>query len=247
MSKVLLPLEVAEAFAQSTLRPEAELRVSGEQFTSGGTGLNQFAPPVTISLQDLLFLPRLVRQHRLGPAPAIRGARCAARQSRDSRAAHLSRRGPLQHPSPQHGRGLRLRLGLGREQSRLDTPVTSHRLGSRTYDPSLCRELTRLATLLALEHAASAGSCRLVRDLMSRQAWTGRFAAAFPSSRWSRSSKTGTLAPWPGEFGVVTRDDGVKLSIAATRPSLREPLKPLPSRWAITSLRHSDRQALRPG
>ena len=49
---------------------------------------------------------------------------------------------------------------------------------------------------------------------MQRQVWTSRFASSFPSSAWTRASKTGTLSPWRGEFGVLSRDDGVQLAIA---------------------------------
>lgn len=49
---------------------------------------------------------------------------------------------------------------------------------------------------------------------MRRQAWTTRFAAAFGPPLWTRAGKTGTLQPWRGEFGVVTRRDGMRLAVA---------------------------------
>ena len=49
---------------------------------------------------------------------------------------------------------------------------------------------------------------------MNRQVWTTRFAAAFPSSRWTVASKTGTLSPWRGELGIISNDAGTQLAIA---------------------------------
>src|SRR5690606_33691342 len=90
-----------------------------------------------------------------------------------------------------------------------------------TADPVLDRttrasmaDMVKLGSLLARDQAAHPEACSMVRTLMGRQVWTHRFAAAFPSDRWTRNTKTGTLSPWRGEFGIVTRDDGVKLVLA---------------------------------
>jgi beta-lactamase class A len=49
---------------------------------------------------------------------------------------------------------------------------------------------------------------------MAEQVWTFRFAQAFPAPEWLRASKTGTLSPWRGEFGIVTRRDGARFALA---------------------------------
>lgn len=54
--KVLLALEVADAFARGDLRPDAQLQVAPERHSPGGAGICNFAHPVAISLADLLYL-----------------------------------------------------------------------------------------------------------------------------------------------------------------------------------------------
>ena len=62
-------------------------------------------------------------------------------------------------------------------------------------------------------------------QLMGTQVWTARFATAFPEPDWNRASKTGTLNPWRGEFGIVSRADGATfaLAVAVRRHHRRTP------------------------
>lgn len=213
--KVLLALEVADAFARECLSPDMQVRVSAEQHTPGGAGLNNFAHPVTISLADLLYLCLTLSDNTASDLlleqvghDALQ-ARATALGLETMRIAG-SCRTLLRNAGED--------LGYATEAEAIEAdwaPATDAAdLVLERTTRACAADLARLASLLASEEAAQPQACRLVRDVMRRQVWTSRFGAAFGAPAWTRASKTGTLAPWRGEVGVVTRHDGVQLAVA---------------------------------
>jgi beta-lactamase class A len=213
--KVLLALEVADAFARGTLWPDLRVRVTAEQHSPGGAGLNNFAHPVTISLADLLYLCLTLSDNTASDLlleqvglDALR-ARAKALGLETVRVVGSCR--TLLRTAGED-------FGYATEAEAIaadwaPTTDASDLVLERTARGSTA-DLARLASLLASDQAAWPEACRLVRDVMRRQVWTTRFAAAFTPPAWTRVSKTGTLAPWRGEVGVVTRHDGVQVAIA---------------------------------
>lgn len=215
MYKVLLALEVAAAFSRGELRPDMRCIVSPREHTPGGPGLNQFAHPAVVSLRDLLYLSLAWSDNTASDVLLERVGVDAV----NDRASKLG----LDSLRVVGGCDVLLRragedLGYETESAAVEADWAP-----RTDDADLCLErttrgsaadLARLAALIAQDRAASPAACGLVRDLMRRQVWTARFARGFPTTSWAMASKTGTLTPWRGEFGVLERNDGVKAAIA---------------------------------
>jgi len=213
--KVLLALEVADAFARGNLCPDTQVRVTAEQHTPGGAGLNNFAHPVTISLSDLLYLC-LVLSDNTASDLLLEQVGLDALQARAEALGLETMRvvGSCRTLLRNAGED----FGYATEAEAVDAdwaPTTdaADLVLERTTRASVA-DLARLASLLARDQAARPEACRLVRDVMRRQVWTSRFAAAFCAPAWTRAGKTGTLAPWRGEVGVVTQHDGAQLAVA---------------------------------
>ncbi|PZF86727.1 serine hydrolase [Jiangella anatolica] len=215
MYKVLLALEVAEAFDRGRLRPDAPCVVTPGEHTPGGAGLNRFAHPASVSLRDLLYLALAWSDNTASDVLLERVGLDAV----NDRAARLGL------DSVQVIGGCRLLLRRAGED--LGYPTEDAAVAAdwtpRTDDADLrldrttrgsAADLARLAGLLARDRAASPAACRLVRDLMRRQVWTARFTRGFPKPDWVVTSKTGTLSPWRGEFGVLERADGAAVAVA---------------------------------
>lgn len=215
MYKVLLALEIAEGFVRGDLRADARVQVTKESHSPGGMGLNQFAHPVTLALKDLLYLSLTISDNTASDV-------LLAHTSLDALHARAEALGLDSFHVVADCRTL-LRLagedfGYPSEEAAIEarwTPTTdaTDLTLERTTRGSTA-DLARLAGLIAIEQAAHPDACRLVSGVMQRQMWTPRFASSFPSPTWTVASKTGTLSPWRGEFGVVTRDDGAQLAIA---------------------------------
>jgi beta-lactamase class A len=215
MFKVLLALEVADAFARGDLQPDAQLRVSAEQHCPGGLGLNQFAHPVTISLADLLYLC-LAWSDNTASDLLLEHIGLDALHARAEALGLESVRVVGNCRTLLRNAGEDLGYASEAEAVEADWAPTTDAadlVPDRTTRASTA-DLARLGSLLALEQAARPEACRLVRDLMRRQVWTFRFAGAFSPPAWIRASKTGTLQPWRGELGVVTQRDGAQLAVA---------------------------------
>ena len=215
MYKVLLALEVADAFCNGHLRPDAQLTVTPTQRAPGGTGLNQFAHPTAVSLRDLLFLALAwsdntasdvlldlvgldsvrARAHRLGLETVNIVGGCRTLLSRA-------------------GADLGYASDAEAEASGWRPTTDGPDLSLENTTRASPADLVQLGCLLAEDRAAQPEACRLIRDLMSRQAWKTRFADAFPEPSWSRHTKTGSLSPWRGEFGIVNRQDGLRFALA---------------------------------
>lgn len=215
MYKVLLALEIADAFVRGDLAPGTPCRVSAAEHSPGGQGLNRFSHPVTVSMADLLYLS-------LAWSDNTASDLLLARVSLDALHARAERLG-LETVRVVGGCRTLLAnagedFGYPSEAAAVDAdwaPRTDadDLVLARTTRGSTA-DLARLGRLIALERAAHPGACRLVRDLMRRQVWTSRFASSFRTPAWHLASKTGTLSPWRGEFGLLTRNDGAQLAIA---------------------------------
>lgn len=215
MYKVLLALEIAEGIVRGNLRADAPIRITKESHSPGGMGLNQFEHPVTLALEDLLYLSLTISDNTASDV-------LLAHSSLDALHARAKALGLDSFHVVADCRTL-LRLagedfGYPSEEAAIEatwTPTTdaADLTLERTTRGSTA-DLARLAGLIAIGRAAHPDACRLVSGVMERQMWTPRFKSSFPSPTWTVASKTGTLSPWRGEFGVVTRDDGAQLAIA---------------------------------
>jgi beta-lactamase class A len=215
MYKVLLALEVADAFCDGRLRPDAQLTIPPTQRSPGGTGLNQFAYPTTVALRDLLCLA-LVWSDNTASDLLLDLVGLDAVQARAQR---------LELRSVTVVGGCRTLLSRAGADfgyaSDAEAEATAWRPTAERPDLSLERttraspaDLVQLGCLLDDDRAGAPDACRLVRELMTGQAWKTRFAEAFPDPAWTRHTKTGSLSPWRGEFGIVRRKDGLRLSLA---------------------------------
>lgn len=217
MFKVLLALEVADAFARGDLRPDAQLRITAEQHCLGGAGLNHFAHPVTISMADLLYLSLAMSDNTASDVLLEQVGLDALHARAEALGLDTVRvvgscRTLLRNAGDDFGYATEAEAV---EADWAPTTDDAELVLERTTRASTA-DLARLASLLAREQAARPEACRLVREVMRGQVWTSRFAGAFSPPTWIRAGKTGTLQPWRGEFGVVTRHDGVQLAIAVT-------------------------------
>jgi beta-lactamase class A len=215
MFKTLLALEVAEAFAKGTLRPETQVEVTPEQHTPGGLGLNQFSYPATVTLKDLLYLSLAWSDNTASDVLLALVGLDALHSRAETLGLETVRvvgdcRTLLRNAGEDFGY---LSEAAAAEAEWVPTFDTADLVLERTTRASV-GDLAQLGKLLALGRAASPQACAFVSELMQRQIWTYRFARSFPSSQWTRASKTGTLSPWRGELGVVTRRDGAQVAIA---------------------------------
>lgn len=213
--KVLLALEVAEAFARGDLRPDAQLRVTPGQHTPGGFGLNQFTGSATIAMADLLYMS-LAWSDNTAADVLFEQIGLDALHARAQTLGLETVRIVGDCRTLLRNAGEDLGYGSEAEAVAADWAPTTDAADlvlERTARASAA-DLARLGSLLARDRAARPEACRLVRDLMRRQVWTFRFAGAFSPPTWIRASKTGTLAPWRGELGLLTRHDGVQMAVA---------------------------------
>jgi beta-lactamase class A len=213
--KVLLALEVADRFVSGELRPDTQLLITPEQQCPGGAGLNRFTRPVSVSLANLLCLCLAISDNtasdlllELVGLDAVH----ARAEALGLETVHVvgSCRALLRNAGEDYG------YATEAEAIEADwAPQTdaTELVLERTTRASM-KDLAQLASLLAGEQAARPQACRRVREAMRRQVWASRFAAGFSPPVWTRAGKTGTLGPWRGEVGIVTRHDGVQLAVA---------------------------------
>ncbi len=215
MYKVLLALEVADAFERGALRPETRVEVGPESRSPGGFGLTRFAHPAAISLHDLMYMSLAWSDNTaadvlldLVGVDAVHDR--AARLGLGSFWLAGSCRTLLANAGADFGYATDEEAELGDWSPLADA---SDLVLERTTRGSVA-DLVELAARLDAGDAARPGACARVRDVMSQQVWTFRFAQAFPEPEWSRACKTGTLSPWRGEFGLITHRDGARFAIA---------------------------------
>nr|WP_281353635.1 serine hydrolase [Phytoactinopolyspora mesophila] len=215
MYKVLVALEVADAFASGALLPSARVTVGAEQHSVGGLGMNEFAHPVEISLVDLLYLS-LAWSDNTASDLLLSYVGLDALHAR-ARALELETMqvvGGCRTLLRNAGEDFGYLTETAAAAADWDPPTDTADLKLNRTTRASMADLVQLGSLLASEQAAQPDACRVVSDLMTRQISKSRFAAAFPDDSWTRISKTGTLAPWRGEFGLLTRNDGAQLALA---------------------------------
>lgn len=215
MYKVLLALEVADAFESGKLGPDARLRVRKEQHSPGGLGLNQLTHAVDISLMDLLYLSLALSDNTASDLLlSYVGLDALHARAEALGLATVRTVGDCRSLLRQAGEDFGYPSEEAAAAADWAPPSDTADLVLNRTTRACMADLVELATLLAAGKAAQPQACSVVGDLMARQVWITRFAAAFPADAWTRTTKTGTLAPWRGEFGVVTRRDGVQLAVA---------------------------------
>ena len=215
MYKVLLALEVADAFERGALRPETRVEVTPESRSPGGFGLTRFAYPAAVSLHDLMYMSLAWSDNTAADllldqvgVDAVHDR--AARLGLASFWLAGSCRTLLGNAGADFGYPTDTDAELGDWSPLADA---SDLVLERTTRASVA-DLVELAARLDADEAAHPAACARVRELMAEQVWTFRFAQAFSSPDWTRASKTGTLSPWRGEFGIVTRRDGARFALA---------------------------------
>jgi beta-lactamase class A len=215
MYKVLLALEVADAFERGDLAPDTILHVVPAQHSPGGFGVTEFAYPVDVALRDLLYMSLAWSDNTSADLLLeLVGLDAVVARARGLGLASVGIVGGCRTLLSNAGRDFGYVTDTEAELSDwVPTSDASDLLLDRTTRASVA-DLSRLAELIDAESAASPGACRLVRDLMSRQIWTTRFAYSFPTPGWTRATKTGTLSPWRGEFGILCRADGARFALA---------------------------------
>lgn len=215
MFKVLLALEVAEAFVCGRLDASSLVDVTPDRHSPGGIGLNQFAHPVRLSLYDLLYLSLALSDNTASDLLLDRvGVGALHARAQALNLTTMSVMGDCRQLLAAAGRDLGYATSAEAEVADWTPPSdTADFVLERTTRASMT-DLANLATLLAAGRAASPRACQLVTELMARQIWTTRFASSFVQPEWTLFSKTGTLSPWRGEVGVVTREDGARVALA---------------------------------
>jgi beta-lactamase class A len=215
MFKVLLALEAAEAMVDGRLCRTDRIEVTPRTHSPGGIGLNQFAEPVLLSLHDLLYLSLAVSDNTASDLLLeMIGLDALHRRANTLGLITLTVTGGCRRLLADAGVDLGYSSDAEAEAAdwapRADADdLVLHRTTRASMD-----DLADLAALLAEDRAASADACQLVRGLMARQIWTTRLARTFTLPEWHLLSKTGTLSPWRGEVGVVTRSDGARVAVA---------------------------------
>lgn len=215
MFKVLLGLEVAEAMVDGRLCRTDRIEVTPEAHSPGGTVLNQFAEPVRLSLHDLLYLSLALSDNTADDLLLdLIGLDVLHRRAKSLGLTTLTITGGCRRLLADAGVDLGYSSEAEAEAADWAPKADSDDLVLGRTTRASTANLAALAALLADDRAASADACRFVRQLMARQIWTTRFGQGFASPEWHLFSKTGTLSPWRGEVGVVTRSDGARVALA---------------------------------
>ena len=84
----------------------------------------------------------------------------------------------------------------------------------RTLQVGTPAEITRLLAAIWRDEAASPSGCAEMRRILGLQAWPHRLRAGFTEPDSRVSGKTGTLAFWCNEVGVVEDGDGGRYAVA---------------------------------
>lgn len=215
MYKVVLALEVADQFVRGDLDAAQPHRVTVDLHSPGGAGLNQFAHTATVTARDLLYLSLALSDNTASDILLAEvGLESLHRRADMLGLDTIQVTGSCQTLLRDAGADFGYPSDLAAIAADWAPRTDSDDLVLDRTTRGSVADLARLMTLLASDDAAAPEACRTVLDMMTRQVWTARFAAAFPSASWSVASKTGTLSPWRGECGIVTDSAGSKLAIA---------------------------------
>ncbi|GGK35957.1 serine hydrolase [Nocardia camponoti] len=220
--KIPLALATLERVARSELDPARRLEVQpGRIATPGPAGLTKFRQPVTIALEDLLYLSVAVSDDTAGDVlfgltpPAMVEAELARMgygginirhsvrplsetpaERFDQSQGHLAQSLAIEGATDGHGHAV----------GQLD--VSTANTGTACAFIDLAQGLWRPTTITA---SAAERVRELMGDNVNRQRLTPDFAA--DATRWA--SKTGTLLNLRHEVGVIEHPDGQTIAVAA--------------------------------
>jgi beta-lactamase class A len=215
--KVLLVLEFARQAAAGQLDPAERVVVRAED-RLGGWGTAGCADDVELSLRDLAYFAMSVSDNtaadllmrRVGPdTVTLLAAELGLTRTQVIGGPRHVLESMLEDVGAQDA------VEFARTYAALpDDQVRA----LRVFDPdhttsSTARDITRLLTLIWLDHAGPPESCAIVRDLMAQQMFWTRLATGFPPGV-RVAAKTGTLPGLHMEAGVAEYPDGGRYAIA---------------------------------
>lgn len=215
--KILLVLEFARQVSSGALDPAERVVLRGED-RLGGWGTGGCLDDVQLSLRDLAYFTMSVSDNtaadvllrRVGPdlLPVL------------AKELGLSRTRIVGGPRDQlETMFADVGAADGAAFARIFPALSDDQIrGLRVFDPrqttsSTPEEITRLLGLIWRDEAGPPAACAMVRDLMARQMFWTRLAAAFPAGV-RVSGKTGTLPGLHMEAGVAEYPDGGRYALA---------------------------------
>jgi len=196
-SVVKIPIVVALArlAERGVIDPSAQMQLVPDRRSVGTTGISAMADPVTLSVRDAAYLALTISDNAAADAicdaiggPAVVSAEMAA----------------LDVP-------IVMTESLRVMYDRLRTDVSRAGVGASTGSAAAC---VRLLSLVWRDRAAGPDWCARIRDLMARQVWQHRIGSGFPAPDVRVAGKTGTMARWRHEIGVVSYPDGHAYAVA---------------------------------
>lgn len=194
-SVVKIPVVVALARAsdRGEVDPTTAVELVPDQRSVGTTGISAMSDPVTLSLRDAAYLALTISDNAAADAiaDALGGPAAVS-------AAMAALDIPIVMTEP-------LRTMYDR--------AGSESLAADTT-PGSARACVDLLALIWQDRAASPDWCARIRSLMARQVWQHRLGSGFPAPDVSVAGKTGTMALWRHEIGVVSYPDGSRYGVA---------------------------------
>ncbi|MFW6600333.1 serine hydrolase [Propionibacteriaceae bacterium Y2011] len=183
--KVPIVVAMARRADRGEVDPASMMELVPDRRSVGTTGISAMRDPVTLSLRDAAYLALTISDNAAadGLCEAIGGP-----------------------------------AGVTEELAALDVPITMTEPLCEMYDratatPELSADgastgsaaaCVRLLELVWRDEAASPAWCSHIRDLMARQVWQHRLGSGFPAPDVVVAGKTGTMARWRHEIGVVS-------------------------------------------
>jgi beta-lactamase class A len=215
--KILLALEYARQVTAGLLDPAERVVLRGGD-RLGGWGTGGCADDVELSLRDLAYFTMSISDNtaadvllrRVGPdlLPMLAAELGLSRTRVTGGPREL-----LESMFADVG------AADGTEFARIFPTLSADQVrGLRAFDPerttsSTPAEVTRLLQLIWRDAAGAPAACAMVRELMGRQMFWTRLAAAFPAGV-RVSGKTGTLPGLHMEAGVAEYPDGGRYAVA---------------------------------
>lgn len=226
-SVVKLPLAVAvlERAAAGTIDLRTVVRLGDDERTPGPTGLSQFTHPVSVALEDLLYLATCVSDDTAADALF---ARCPPREVNVTLRSLGISDITVRHPIHELHRTLASRLGPDEMHLALSLAIRSATEGRGHLVPQLdvtqanvgtARGLVRLLREVWSGRRLAHSTVEATRSLLARNVLRNRLAPDLESdtSRWS--SKTGTFLHLRHEVGVLEHQDGSAFAISVLSES----------------------------
>lgn len=193
--KIPIAVTLARLVDRDTVDPSAPMRLVPDRRSVGTTGISAMSDPVTLSLRDAAYLALTISDN------AAADAICDALGGPEVVSAEMATLGvPITMTES---------LRVMYDRSRDDPERAAD--GASTGSAADC---VRLLSLLWRDEAASPEGCARIRDLMARQVWHHRIGSGFPAPDVVVAGKTGTMARWRHEIGVVSYPDGQAYALA---------------------------------